>query len=72
MIPKSSPEAICFGGGLIVGGILVSVGINDNKIISGIPNYIPSPSNLLYVVKKAREANFMSISGFVCNYPCSM
>ena len=72
MIPKSSPEAICFGGGLIVGGILVSVGINDNKIISGIPNYIPIPSNLRYAVKKFREATFTRIAGFVYNYPCSM
>ena len=57
---------------MIVGGLLVILGINDNKIISGILNFIPIPSNLRYVVKKYREAKFMSISGFVCNYPCSM
>ena len=42
MTPKSSPEAIYLGGGLVVGGLLESLGINDNKIISGIPNFIPS------------------------------
>ena len=43
VMPKSSPEAICNGGVLMVGGLLESIGINDNKIISGIPNLIPSP-----------------------------
>ena len=38
VIPKSSPEAIYIGGGFIVGGLLASIGINDNKIIYGIPN----------------------------------
>ena len=68
VMSKSSPEAICIRGGLIVGGILESLGINDNNIISEIQNCIPSPSNLWYVVKKYREAAFMRISGFVCNY----
>ena len=53
-------------------GFLESLGINDNKIISGVPNLIPSPSKLWYVVKKSREAKFMMIAGFVCNYPCRM
>ena len=57
---------------MTVGGLLASLGINDNKIISGVSNYIPSPPNPRYAVKKASEATFMSISGFVCNYPCSM
>ena len=70
MIPKASPEVMCIVGGLVVGGILASLGINNNNIISGIPNYITSTSNLWYVVKKSDEATFMSISGFVCNYPC--
>ena len=39
---------------------------------SEILDCIPSPSNLRYVVKKAREAIFMRIAGFVCIYPCSM
>ena len=72
VIPKSSPEEICLGGGLIVGGLLASLGINNNNIISGIPNYIPSPSNLWCVAKKSREDTFMRIAGFVCNYPCRM
>ena len=38
VIPKSSPEAIYLGGGFIVCGLLASIGINDNKIIYGIPN----------------------------------
>ena len=71
-MPKASLESIYLGGGLIVGGLLESLGINDNKIISGIPNCIPSPSNLWYVVKKSHEAVFIRISGFICNYPCSM
>ena len=72
VISKASPEAICIGGGLIVGGLLASLGINNNNIIYRIPNYIPIPSNLRYVVKKARGATFASISGFVCDYHCSM
>ena len=71
-MPKASPEAIYLGGGLIVGGLLVSLGINNNNIISGIPNYIPSPSNLRYMVKKSHEATFIRIVGFVCNYPWIM
>ena len=35
---KYPPEEISLGGGLIVAGILESLGINDNKIISGILN----------------------------------
>ena len=35
-------------------------------------NFIPSPSNLWYVGNKSREATFMRIVGFVCNYSCSM
>ena len=65
MLPKSSREAISPVGGLIVGGILDSLDINDNNIISRIPNSVPSPSSLCYVVKKSLEATFMSISGFV-------
>ena len=38
VMPKASPEEISLGGGLIVGGLLESLGINDNKITSGIPN----------------------------------
>ena len=72
VIPKASPEAISLGGGLIVAGLLASLGINNNKIISGISNCIPSPSKLRYVAKKSREATFIRISGFVCNYPYSM
>ena len=40
---KASPEAIYLGGGLIVSGLFASIGINDNKNISGIPNCIPIP-----------------------------
>ena len=72
VIPKASPEAICLGGGLILGGLLESLGINDNNIISGILNSIPSPSNLWCVVKKSCEATFMRIAGFVYNYPFSV
>ena len=61
VMQKASPEAICLGGGLIVRDILASIGINNNKIISGIQNCVPSPSNLRYVVKKACEAKFMSM-----------
>ena len=38
VIMKASPEAISLGGGLIVGGLLESLGINENKMISAIPN----------------------------------
>ena len=38
VIQKASPEAIYLGCGFIVGGILESLGINNNKIISGIPS----------------------------------
>ena len=72
VMPKASPELISLGGGLIVAGLLASLGTNDNKTISGIHNCIPSPSNLRYVLKKSCEAKFMRISGFVYNYPCSM
>ena len=57
---------------MIVSGILASLGINDNNIISGIPNCTTSPSNLWYVAKKVCEAKFMRIAGFVCNYTCIM
>ena len=57
---------------MIVGGLLESLGINDNKIISGILNCIPTPSNLWCVVKKYCGDKFMRIAGFVCNYPCRM
>ena len=40
---KSWPEAIYLRGGLIVAGILESIGINDKKIISGISNCTISP-----------------------------
>ena len=72
MIPKSSLEAIFLGGGLISGGLLSNLGINNNNIISGIPNYITITSNLWFVVKKSREATLLRIAGFVCNYPCRM
>ena len=62
---KASPREIYLGGGFIVAGILESIGINDNKIISGISNFIPGPSNLQYMVKKARETKFMRIAGFI-------
>ena len=71
-MPKASPEAISLGGGLIVGGLLSSLGINNNNIISGIPNLILSPSNLRYVMKKSREDILMRIAGFFCNCNCSM
>ena len=57
---------------MLVYGLLESLVINDNKIIYGIPNLIPIPSNLWYVVKKYRGATSMSIAGFVFNYPCSI
>ena len=71
VMPKASPEAIYIEIGLIVGGLLEIIGIKDNNIISGTPNVITSTSSLRYVAKKSREATFMRISGFVCNYPCS-
>ena len=61
VIPKASLEEIYLGGGLIVGGILASLIINDNRILYGILNFIPSTSNLRCMVKKAREATFMRI-----------
>ena len=51
----------------MVGGILESLGINDNMTIYGTPNYIPIPSNLWYVVKKLCEDTFMRIAEFVYN-----
>ena len=51
---------------------MVILGINDNNVLSGIPNGIPSPSSLWYVAKKACEATFMRIAGFVYNYPYSV
>ena len=69
VITKASPEAISLGGGLILSGLLSSFGINYTKIIYRISNFIPIPSNLRYVAKKDREAAFMRVSGFVCNYP---
>ena len=51
----------------IVGGILESLGINNNRTIYGTPNYIPIPSNLWYVVKKSCEDTFMRIAEFVYN-----
>ena len=65
VMTKASPEAICPGGGLVVSGLLPSIGINNNKIIYGIPNCIPSPSKLWYVAKKYHKATFMRIAGFV-------
>ena len=69
---EGSLEAISLGGGLLVYDLLESLVNNDNKIISGIPNFIPSPSNLRYVVNKYRGDTFMSIAGFVFNYPYSI
>ena len=57
---------------MILVGYLESIGVSNNKIIYGIPNYILSPSKLQYVVKKCREATFMRIARFFYNYPCSM
>ena len=71
-MPKAPPEAIYLGGVLILSGILENLGINDNKIISGISNCIICPSNFQYVVNKSLEATFMRIAGFVYNYPCSI
>ena len=42
VIPKTLTEVIYLGSGLIIRGILVSLGINDNRIIYGIPGGIPS------------------------------
>ena len=72
MIPKESPEEISLGGGLTVAGLLKILSNNDNIITSGISNCIPSPSNLRYVMKKARKATFMRIAVFLFNYTCSM
>ena len=72
VMPEASPEAISLGCGFIVACLLASLGINDNKIISGISDCSPSPSNVRYVVKKYRVDVFIRISVFVCNYPCSM
>ena len=72
LIPKASPEAISFGGGLMVGVILESLGINCNNIVSGIPNVIPIPSSLRYMVKKACEDSFMRIAGVLFGFTCSM
>ena len=46
VMPKFGLEAISVGGVLIVSGILERLGINNNNIIYGIQNLIPSPSNL--------------------------
>ena len=63
VMPKASSEAISLGGGLMLGGLLASIGINDSKIIPGVPNIIPSPSRLWYMVKISPEAKFMRIAG---------
>ena len=39
VMPKASPEEISLGCILIVCGILASLGINNNKIVSEIPNF---------------------------------
>ena len=44
VVPKALPEAIFLGDELIVGGLLASLGINNNNIISVMTNYIPSPA----------------------------
>ena len=62
VIPKDSQEEISLGDGLIVVGLLDSISINNNYIIYGIPNRIPSSSSLPSVVKKYKEATFMSIA----------
>ena len=64
VMPKASPGVIYLGGGLIVGGILDMIGINDNKIISGTLNGITSPSSLWSMVKKPHKSTFTNISGF--------
>ena len=69
---KDSPDVAFLGCGLIVGGLLARLGVNNNKTIYGIPNCIPSPSNLFHAVNKSHEATFMRIAGFFCNCPCSM
>ena len=38
VMPKASPETIYLGSGLIVSGLLASLGINNTKIIYGISN----------------------------------
>ena len=70
VMPKLSPEDISLGGGLIVDGLLASLGINYNTILYGITNGIPSPSSLQYVIKKSREATFMIVAVFVCKHLC--
>ena len=72
VIHKASPEDISPGGVLIVDCILETLRINNNKIISRIPNVMLIPYSLQSVVNKAREDKFMSITGFVYNYPCRM
>ena len=72
MIPKASTEAISLGGGFIIGDLLLSIGINENKILYGVLNSIPIPLSLRSMVKKSCEAIFMRVAGFVCNYPCIM
>ena len=69
VMPKSSPEAIYIGFGLVVGGLLTIIGICNKNIIYRIPNGIPSPSRLCCVVKKSLKVKFMSIVGFFCKYP---
>ena len=69
VILKASTEERSLAGQLVVCGFLDSIGINDNKIIYGIPNDIPSPPRLQSVVKKTLEAEFLSIAGFVYKYP---
>ena len=71
VMSKASPVAISLGVGLIVGGLLEIIGINNNKVISGIPNRITITSNLWYVVKKSREATFMRIAGFSAITPAA-
>ena len=72
MITEASTYEISIGSGFIVGVLLESLSINDNKIIYGISNCNPIPQKLLYAMKKSRESTFIKISGFVCNYTCRM
>ena len=72
VMPKASSEMIYIGVGLIVGGFLNILGINDKNIIYRVPNGIPSPSSHWSVVKKYLEAKFMRIVGFAYKYLCSM
>ena len=71
VMPKASPEAISIGVGLILSGLLACLCINNNMIISGIYNYIPSPSNLQSVLKESHEAIFMRIAGFSAIIPAA-